>query len=100
MRPVSDRFVVTTPRHGEPDAAVRSCGLVGLVGAGHLRRFEEVGRRFGQMDARFGRLETGLVAVHTSIDALHHVQSTFLRQLTLALFVSLVSILVAAVGLR
>lgn len=78
------------------------------------RRFEEVDRRFNEVDQRFDRvdhrfdlvdgrldrLETGMIDVRTSIEALHHSQATFLRQLTLALLVALVSILVAAVGLR
>ncbi len=63
------------------------------------QRFDKVDHRFDLVDGRLDRLETGMIDVRTSIEALHHSQATFLRQLTLALFVALVSILVAAVGL-
>ena len=64
------------------------------------RKFDAVDRRFDGIDGRLDRLEGEMTALRLSVDGLHAAQATFLRQLSLALFVALVSILVAAVGLR
>ncbi|MCB0989103.1 MAG: hypothetical protein H6519_11470 [Microthrixaceae bacterium] len=71
------------------------------------RRFEEIDRRFDLIDARLGGmdgridgLQAELVAVRLSIEAMQANQAAFLRQLSLALFVALVSILAAVIGLR
>lgn len=68
------------------------------------RRFDKVDQRFDKVDRRFDRMEAEMVAMRTdlarSVEAIHLSQSAFLRQLALALFVALISVLAATIGLR